>query len=138
MGTLEKNSVILPRSEVGKIDHTGRLQDLYYSLLVVTTYLQGQDAFSYTIVCFDAKIGPKSTKWYDERYCLAQIHQEKNELMTSFVTRLRTQAQKCDFAHSFHEEAIQGQIINGCASNELRVELMKAKSLRLSARLKAP
>ena len=103
------------------------IQDLYYSLPVVTELPADTDVYSYTLECLDAKIGTESTKWY-ERYVLAQIKQGEKETTTSFTTRVRNQALKCEYTAAFLDEAVQGQLVNGCYSNDLRMELMRAKA----------
>lgn len=56
---------------------------------------------------------------------MSQSKQEKNESFTAFITRVRKQAKNCSYAPAALEEAIQGQLINGCNSAEIRTELMK-------------
>ena len=78
----------------------------------------------------DAKIGAKSTKWF-ERYVLSQLRQEKEETVATFLTRIRKQVQRCSFADVFVNEAILGQFINGVLSSELRSRLMEKEVMTL-------
>lgn len=103
------------------------IQDLYYTLPTITEYPTGMNAFSYTIECFDSKLGKVSSKWF-ERFQLSEIKQKSDEKFTSFVTRIRNQSQKCQFLVDYGDEAIQLQIIIGCNSPELRKELMRTKA----------
>lgn len=107
------------------------IQDLYFSLPTVTQYPANSDEYSYTVECLEAKIKPKSTKWY-ERHLLNHLRQESGESITAFLTRVRKQAKNCSFRDtSVLDEAIHMQIIEGCLSTELRNRLLEKEDMTL-------
>ncbi|XP_065224410.1 uncharacterized protein K02A2.6-like [Planococcus citri] len=102
------------------------IQDIYYSFPKDTPIPADSDEYNFTLSRLDSQIEPKSNKWY-ERHVLSTLKQGKGETLTAFITRLRNQAKLCSFASTFVDEAVQGQLINGCSSAEVRTELMKQK-----------
>ncbi|XP_065222486.1 uncharacterized protein LOC135847033 [Planococcus citri] len=103
------------------------MQKMYYSFPIVTKLPDNADLYTYTIECFDSKLGKETSKWF-ERYQLTQIRQGKDEKFASFLLRLQSQAQKCDFNKDLVDEAVQLQIIVGCFSAELLKELFQTKA----------
>lgn len=102
------------------------IQDVYYALPLVTQYPEGEDAYTHTKSQLTSKIVPSSNKWY-ERNVLSTMRQSKGESIATFITRIRKQVKLCKFQDALVDEAIQGQLINGCSSADIRTELMKMK-----------
>lgn len=77
---------------------------------------------------------PKKNSTY-ERHVFRLIKQEKNEKISIFTMRLRTQADKCDFGEAM-EDNVKDQIIEKCSSSRLRRELLKLGDAKLDKVLK--
>lgn len=77
---------------------------------------------------------PKKNSTY-ERHVFRLIKQEKNEKISIFTMRLRTQADKCDFGDAM-EDNVKDQIIEKCSSSRLRRELLKLGDAKLDKVLK--
>ncbi|KAJ6648539.1 Retrovirus-related Pol polyprotein [Pseudolycoriella hygida] len=66
---------------------------------------------------------PKKNPTY-ERHMFRCLKQGKDEKIGNFITRLRTQAERCEFGSAL-ESNIKDQIIEKCESAKLRRELLK-------------
>lgn len=60
-----------------------------------------------------------------ERYTFNLATQEKDEPMSTFITRLRCLARDCEFDSFSTEDALRLRIIEGCQSVSLRRRLLK-------------
>jgi len=65
-----------------------------------------------------------------ERHVFRKIRQEVNESVGQFISKLRQQVAKCDFADADTEMC--DQIIEHCTSDELRRKLLEKNNLNLS------
>ena len=98
------------------------LQEIIYNLPgAYVDVSEGVDVFAIAIEKLDAYFLPKRNKIY-ERHMFRQIKQEEGEKFEKFVVRLRNQAGKCDFTNS--EEQLIDQIVEKCASSELRKKIL--------------
>lgn len=65
-----------------------------------------------------------------ERYVFKQAHPNSGESIDSFITRLRTLAETCEFESV--ENEIRDQFVMTCSSHSFRTKLLREKDLTLS------
>ncbi|CAH2088405.1 unnamed protein product [Euphydryas editha] len=98
------------------------LQEIIYNLPgAYVAASEGVDVFAIAIEKLDGYFLPKKNKIY-ERHMFRQIKQEEGEKFEKFVVRLRNQAGKCEFTSP--EEQLIDQIVEKCASSELRKKIL--------------
>lgn len=95
------------------------LMDTFFTLDV-----SKKDNYSYEEVVKELKkhFEPLHNKRY-ERYLFRQIQQDDSETMDHYITKLRKQAEKCNF-HDIND-SILDQVIEKCKSEEIRKDLLK-------------
>ena len=65
-----------------------------------------------------------------ERYNFNKICQQSDESVEAFVTRLRTQAKKCEYG-TLEEDLITDRIVIGCRENVVRERMLREEGLKL-------
>lgn len=98
------------------------IQEIFYSLPKANNDVaEGVDIFKAAIKNLDDHFLPQYNKTY-ERHIFRLITQGETESFEKFMTRLREQALKCMFDKP--DEHIMDQIIETCASSELRKKIL--------------
>jgi Zinc knuckle len=101
------------------------VQDIFDTLSEAdrgTTYKHATD-------CLDAYFKPQLNTVY-ERHMFRQMGPQVGETTAQFVTRLKQQAQNCDFGDKL-EENVRDQVIDKCADQRLTVKFLEKKNLNL-------
>jgi hypothetical protein len=106
------------------------VQDIFYAQPDHDEVPSGKNEYEHAMSILDNYFTPQVNPFY-ERHVFRQIRQKPGENLDTFVTRLRQQAKLCEFG-SKEDEAICDQIIESCASVELRKRLLEKKDLKLS------
>lgn len=104
------------------------VQDIYETLQPLENE-ENKNSFTITVDRLTAYFTPKANKTY-ERHLFRKIRQEVNEKVDQFVTRLRSQASKCEF-HDTDEE-IKSQLIDGCYNHNVRVKILEKGDIDLA------
>ena len=78
----------------------------------------------------DTYFKPKKNKTFERNifYCTEQL---QSESISSYIIRLKTKAETCDFDHYNADEAIVDQVISKCISTKLRRRLLRETDLDL-------
>ena len=103
------------------------VQDVYESLNL--TFSAGEDVYVRTLAELDKQFEVKANQPY-ERHVFRQMVQQPNETVAQFVTKLKTQAQFCNFQD--HDDQIRDQLLHAMADMELREKLLETDQLTLS------
>ena len=103
------------------------VQDVHESLNL--TFSAGEDVYARTLAELDKQFEVKANQPY-ERHVFRQMVQQPNETVAQFVTKLKTQAQFCNFQD--HDDQIRDQLLHAMADMELREKLLEADQLTLS------
>ena len=82
-----------------------------------------KEAFADTKILLDAHFKPKLNLTF-ERNKFHMAHQQENETISAFVTRLKYLSKTCDFGNYSTDNAILDQVISKCTSNNLRRRLL--------------
>ena len=120
---LDARGTMTPTRKKALLLHTAgiQVQDIFETLSVEA---QGEeDEYSQAIQALDEYFLPKSNTTY-ERHCFRQLQQSENETVDQFVTRLRHQAELCNFADQ-KDDHIRDQFIDKCKSDVLRRQLLE-------------
>src|SRR6218665_1235878 len=103
------------------------VQDIFETLHAV----DGEaDEYEKTVRALDLYFQPRMNIPY-ERHVLRQFYQEAFESVVQFVTRLRQQADFCDFGDQ-RDDNIRDQLIEKCKSVALRKQLLEKRDITLS------
>src|SRR6218665_865568 len=106
------------------------VQDIFETLHAV----DGEaDEYEKTVRALDLYFQPRMNIPY-ERHVLRQFYQEAFESVVQFVTRLRQQADFCDFGDQ-RDDNIRDQLIEKCKSVALRKQLLEKRDITLSEAL---
>lgn len=97
-------------------------QEVYETLTALENE-DGKDAFEICVGRLSAYFTPKRNKTY-ERHIFRNIVQMESETVDQFCTRLKSQAQFCEFRDQT-EDNIKDQIVDKCRSNTLRVKVLE-------------
>src|SRR6218665_804714 len=88
-------------------------------------------AYDVAMRTLDAHFSPKLNTPY-ERHVFRQMKQECKETVKRFVSRLRRQAENCEFGEQL-EENVRDQVIDKCSSSLFRRKLLeKGQTLTLT------
>jgi len=88
-------------------------------------------AYDVAMRTLDAHFSPKLNTPY-ERHVFRQMKQESKETVDQFVSRLRRQAENCEFGEQL-EENVRDQVIDKCSSSLFRRKLLeKGQTLTLT------
>lgn len=93
-----------------------------------------RDPYTEMVATLQKFFAPKRNLSY-ERHVFRKMKQEKSERIDSFVMRLRTQAERCEFDTS-QDENIKDQITCGCYSDSLRRKILERGDINLDAIMK--
>lgn len=93
-----------------------------------------QDEYIEAVAKLDKFFAPKRNLSY-ERHMFRKMKQEKTERIDSFVMRLRTQVERCEFDAN-QDENIRDQITSGCFSDSLRRKILERGDINLDAIMK--
>ena len=107
------------------------VQDVHESLNL--TFSAGEDVYVRTLAELDKQFEVKANQPY-ERHVFRQMVQQPNETVAQFVTKLKTQAQFCNFQD--HDDQIRDQLLHAMADMELREKLLETDQLTLSIAMK--
>ena len=105
------------------------LQDIFFTLTVADD--AGYD------VCLqelDTYFKPKANKTY-ERHVFRSLKPTDNEDTCMFVTRLREQAELCEFGDGVKEEMIRDQVVECCKDRKLKEKYLGKQDLNLQSLL---
>jgi len=106
------------------------VQDIFETLPAV----DGEaDEYEKTVRALDLYFQPRTNIPY-ERHVLRQLYQEASESVVQFVTRLRQQADFCEFGNQ-RDDNIRDQLIEKCKSVALRKQLLEKRDITLSEAL---
>ena len=103
------------------------VQDVHESLNL--TFSAGEYVYVRTLAELDKQFEVKANQPY-ERHVFRQMVQQPNETVAQFVTKLKTQAQFCNFQD--HDDQIRDQLLHAMADMELREKLLETDQLTLS------
>ena len=116
---LSAKDITANKQKFATLLHLGgsQLQEIYDSLPQSEEYKKafGENQYDAAVSALVSYFEPKITRVF-ERYRFCQITQGADNFQ-QFITKLRTQAQRCTFASD--GEAILDQIVIGTSSNEL-------------------
>ena len=96
--------------------------------MVYRTLQHIDDNFHAVVTKLDSYFQPKKNVTY-ERYVFKQVSQNKDELTTAYITRLRTLAETCEFRNDAEE--IRDHFVTSCYSKSLKQKLLKIENLTL-------
>ena len=102
------------------------VQDVHESLNL--TFSAGEDVYVRTLAELDKQFEVKANQPY-ERHVFRQMVQQPNETVAQFVTKLKTQAQFCNFQD--RDDQIRDQLLHAMADMELREKLLETDQLTL-------
>lgn len=91
------------------------------------------DVFEKAMQALDNYFQPRTNVPY-ERHIFRQMHQQPTESTDQFVTRLRQQAELCDFGEQ-QDDNIRDQVIDKCKSAVLRKQLLEKREVTLAQAL---
>lgn len=100
-----------------------KVQELYETLKNQKKKKKRHTEYEDAIAKFNDFFAPRRNSTY-ERHVFRQIKQGKDEKFGLFLTRLRKQADRCDFGKNA-EDNLKYQIIEKCQSSKLRKDLLK-------------
>ena len=95
---------------------------------IYRTLKEDTDNFNNIVTKLDNYFKPKKNIPY-EKYVFKQATQNKDENTVSYITRLRTLAETCEF-HNANEE-FRDHFIASCYSKSLKQKLLKEETLTL-------
>lgn len=124
---IAENITVDVRKKAKLLFYGGReITDLFYSLDCPATLDEGETLYSQAVRLLTEKINPTHNDLY-ERCMLRKVKQLPDEPFAQFVNRIRQQTKKCNFSTTTltADNYILEQIVDGCASDEIRKELMK-------------
>ncbi|XP_015432785.1 PREDICTED: uncharacterized protein LOC107188904 [Dufourea novaeangliae] len=125
-----KNVADNNRKKAMLLHHGGlELQDVFYTLPDADSVGEGENAYKKAADALTTHFKPKLNMAY-ERHMFRQIKQRDGETMNQYITRLRQQAKNCEFPAE--EIEICGQIVEKCASNEIRRRLLERVDFKLN------
>lgn len=93
-----------------------------------------QDVYTETVNKLQGFFAPKRNLSY-ERHLFRKMKQQQNERIDTFVMKLRTQAERCEFK-SNTDDNIKDQITSGCYSDSLRRKILEKDDANLESIIK--
>jgi len=128
---IEARGTTEPAQKKALLLHTAgiNVQDIFETLTLAEAG-ERDDEYSLAIRALDNYFLPQSNTPY-ERHCFRQLQQGDNEAIDQFVTRLRQQADLCNFAEQ-KDDHIRDQLIDKCKSDVLRRQLLEKRDVTLA------
>ena len=128
---IEARGTVDPARKKALLLHTAgiNVQDIFETLTLPAAG-DRDDEYSVAIRALDDYFLPQTNIPY-ERHCFRQLQQDNNETVDQFVTRLRQQADLCNFAEQ-KDEHIRDQFIDKCKSDILRRQLLEKREVTLA------
>lgn len=122
-----ENITVNERKKAKLLFYGGReIIDLFDSLTCPTQLEEGENVYTQAVRLLSEQINPTHNDLY-ERCMLRKLKQATDESFSQFVNRVRQQAKKCNLSTATltADNYILEQLVDGCASDEIRKELLK-------------